>query len=135
MLKRRVNQGLSHVPPTKSGTVGQGGTADGTQAGQSTLKALALQRLERDKWRDKTQKTLSHPASSSVPPVPQEMPSEYELRRLCKKVAFDYPSVTPERLQKFITESEDPDWATETNARNIARLMHDGLITFYSEVV
>lgn len=137
MLNRREKSSLSHVPSVNSGTTGQTGTTSGTVEGQNTLKALALKHLQRDSARDKADKCLSHsPESNSptVPPAPGAMPNDYELGKLCKHVAMDYPSVAADRLKKFISVSGDPEWATETNARNIARLMHEGLITLYEDL-
>ncbi len=56
-----------------------------------------------------------------------------ELQTICREAAKDYPSVTAERLFRFLTEAGDPDWNTPEAARHIARRMHKGLINWRPE--
>jgi len=56
------------------------------------------------------------------------MPSRAELERICRRAVADYPSIEPERVQRFIEVVDDPEWCTERVARHIARRMSEGLI-------
>jgi len=61
------------------------------------------------------------------------MPDPRQLEAICRRACRDYPDVSPDHLLAFLTEAQDPQWATERVARHLARRMSEGLIRWTPE--